>query len=205
MARCKVTNTVCCRCSPTDRAGSRHGDYIKKVRAPYESKLNEKLAVTEEMLYRRGNFNGTFDQVIVDALMEVKVPIWRSPGFPLGHQLAAGRRHYHGAGAGPDLHHLSCDYTERDERPADQGCAGGRGDNLFNPDPYYQQGATWCAWAACNTPATRMKRRQAHFQYGAARQASGSEQEIPGGRLASVQENVTGTPIWDVVANICGT
>ena len=53
---------------------ARRGDgaLINKVRAPYEAKLAEKLAVTEGTLYRRGNFNGTFDQLILDALMEVQ-------------------------------------------------------------------------------------------------------------------------------------
>ena len=45
---------------------------IDKMRAPYEAKLDEKLAVTEGLLYRRGNFNGTFDQLILDALMAEK-------------------------------------------------------------------------------------------------------------------------------------
>ena len=45
---------------------------INRIRAPYESKLAEKLAITEGLLYRRGNFNGTFDQLILDGLMAVK-------------------------------------------------------------------------------------------------------------------------------------
>lgn len=44
---------------------------IIKIRAPYETKLAQKLAVTEGTLYRRGNFNGTGDQLFVDALIEV--------------------------------------------------------------------------------------------------------------------------------------
>ena len=40
---------------------------IDKARAPYLAKLNEKLAVTEGTLFRRGNFNGSFDQLILDA------------------------------------------------------------------------------------------------------------------------------------------
>jgi len=46
--------------------------HIARSRAPYESKLAEKLAVSESLLYRRGNFNGTLDQLILDALMKVK-------------------------------------------------------------------------------------------------------------------------------------
>ncbi|MEK9803383.1 MAG: thiosulfohydrolase SoxB, partial [Curvibacter sp.] len=45
---------------------------ISKIRAPYEAKLNEVLAVTEGTLYRRGNFNGTGDQLLLDALMDVQ-------------------------------------------------------------------------------------------------------------------------------------
>src|SRR4029077_8408034 len=45
---------------------------IREVRAPYEQKLSERLAMTEELLYRRGNFTGSFDQVILDALLEAK-------------------------------------------------------------------------------------------------------------------------------------
>ena len=56
--------------------------HIEKVRAPYKAKLEEKLAVTEGTLYRRGNFNGTFDQLIVDAMIEVQgAEIAFSPGF----------------------------------------------------------------------------------------------------------------------------
>ena len=66
---------------------------IDKVRAPYEAKLAEKLAVTEGLLYRRGNFNGTFDQLILDALMAEKdAEIAFSPGFRWGTTPAAGRR-----------------------------------------------------------------------------------------------------------------
>jgi len=65
--------------------------YIKKVRAPYESKLNEKLAVSDDFLYRRGNFNGTWDQLIVDAMMDVKgADAAFSPGFRWGTTLLPG-------------------------------------------------------------------------------------------------------------------
>ena len=61
---------------------------ITKIRAPYESKLGEQLAMTEGTLYRRGNFNGTFDQLIVDALMDVKgADMALSPGFRWGTSL----------------------------------------------------------------------------------------------------------------------
>ncbi len=65
--------------------------YIAKVRAPYEAKLAEKLAVTEGLLYRRGNFNGSFDQLIVDALRAMRgADIAFSPGFRWGTTLLPG-------------------------------------------------------------------------------------------------------------------
>src|SRR5690242_16527501 len=65
--------------------------HIRKVRAPFEDKLAEKLAVTESLLYRRGNFTGTFDQVILDALMETQgTEIAFSPGFRWGATLLPG-------------------------------------------------------------------------------------------------------------------
>jgi len=53
---------------------------ITKVRAPYETKLAEKLAITDGLLYRRGNFNGSWDQLVCDALMDVQGPA--SAGAP---------------------------------------------------------------------------------------------------------------------------
>src|SRR6476620_9400414 len=65
---------------------------IERVRGPYEAKLAEKLAVTEGTLYRRGNFNGTGDQLILDALMDVQgAQIAFSPGFRWGTSLLAGQ------------------------------------------------------------------------------------------------------------------
>ena len=64
---------------------------ITKVRAPYEAKLAEKLAVTDGLLYRRGNFNGSWDQLLCDALMEVQgAEIAFSPGFRWGTSLLSG-------------------------------------------------------------------------------------------------------------------
>jgi len=177
-------------------------DYIKKVRAPYEAKLNEKLAVTEELLYRRGNFNGTFDQVIVDALMEVKgADMAFSPGFRWGTTLLPGD-------------------TITMERVLDQTCitypattlnemTGEQikavledvGDNLFNPDPYYQQGGDMVRVGGlqytCN-PGEKAGRRISNMSI-AGKTLDPNKKYLVAG-WASVQENVTGTPIWDVVA-----
>jgi sulfur-oxidizing protein SoxB len=63
------------------------------VRGPYEARLNERLGVTEGLLYRRGNFNGTFDQLILDALMEVKgaqIAFTNAGGLRLNQDIPAG-------------------------------------------------------------------------------------------------------------------
>jgi sulfur-oxidizing protein SoxB len=177
-------------------------EYIKKIRAPYEAKLNEKLAVTEDFLYRRGNFNGTFDQVIVDALIEVKgADMAFSPGFRWGTSLLPGD-------------------TITMERVLDQTCitypattlnemTGQQikdvledvGDNLFNPDPYYQQGGDMVRVGGlqytCN-PNEKVGRRVSNMIL-RGKAVDPSKKYLVAG-WASVQENVTGTPIWDVVA-----
>ena len=64
---------------------------ITKLRAPYEAQLAEKLAVTDGLLYRRGNFNGSWDQLVCDALMDVQgAEIAFSPGFRWGTTLLPG-------------------------------------------------------------------------------------------------------------------
>jgi sulfur-oxidizing protein SoxB len=115
--------------------------YIDKVRAPYLDKLTERLAVADETLYRRGNFNGTFDQVICDALRAVNdAQISLSPGFRWGTTVLAGDT----VTMEQVLDQTCMTYPEtyRREMTGEQikiiledVC-----DNLFNSDPYYQQG-----------------------------------------------------------------
>ncbi|HEY6086367.1 MAG TPA: thiosulfohydrolase SoxB, partial [Burkholderiaceae bacterium] len=65
---------------------------IARVRAPYEAKLGEVLARNDGLLYRRGNFNGSGDQLLLDALMQVQdAPIAFSPGFRWGTTLLPGQ------------------------------------------------------------------------------------------------------------------
>ncbi|MCH7342283.1 thiosulfohydrolase SoxB [Pelomonas sp. CA6] len=114
---------------------------IERVRKPYEAKLSEKLAVTDGVLYRRGNFNGSWDQLIVDALMEVQgAEIAFSPGFRWGTSLLPGDA---------ITRELLMDQVATTYSYATVTEMSGATiktvledvcDNLFNPDPYYQQG-----------------------------------------------------------------
>ncbi len=114
---------------------------ITRIRAPYESKLGETLAITEGTLYRRGNFNGSGDQLLVDALMDVQgAEIAFSPGFRWGTSLLPGQ---------PITREWLMDMTATTYSYATVSEMTGTmiktvledvADNLFNPDPYYQQG-----------------------------------------------------------------
>ena len=78
------------------------------MRAPFEAKLAEKLAVTDGLLYRRGNFNGSWDQLLCDALMEVQgAEIAFSPGFRWGTTLLPGETITREHDDGPARDHLS--------------------------------------------------------------------------------------------------
>ena len=114
---------------------------IPKVRAPYEAALGERLAVSESLLYRRGNFNGTFDEVILDALLKrADAEVAFSPGFRWGDHAGAGA----GDHARGRLRHTALTYANTWTR-AMTGAEIVRlmedvADNLFHPDPYYRQG-----------------------------------------------------------------
>jgi len=114
---------------------------ITKVRAPYEAKLAEKLAVTDGLLYRRGNFNGSWDQLICDAMMEVQgADIAFSPGFRWGTSLLPGDTITRELLM--DQLAITYPYATLTEMTGEtiKTILEDVADNLFNPDPYYQQG-----------------------------------------------------------------
>jgi sulfur-oxidizing protein SoxB len=114
---------------------------IARHRAPYADRLAEPLAVTDSLLYRRGNFNGTFDQLICDALMATQdAPIALSPGFRWGTTLLPGQTitfddlMNQTAITYPTVtvNEISGEFLKTILEDV--------ADNLFNKDPYYQQG-----------------------------------------------------------------
>jgi sulfur-oxidizing protein SoxB len=123
---------------PADREMAR---LIAAKRAPYLEKLSEKLAVTEALLYRRGNFNGSMDQLILDALMEMKgAEIAFSPGFRWGTTILPGEAiTYEQIMNQTAITYPRVVVTEMTgetiKANLEDIC-----DNLFNPDPYFQQG-----------------------------------------------------------------
>ena len=136
---------------------------ITKIRSPYEAKLSEQLGVTEGLLYRRGNFNGTGDQLIVDALMDVQgADIAFSPGFRWGTTLLPGQhitREWL-----LDMTATTYSYATLTEMKGEmlKTVLEDVADNLFNPDPYYQQGGDMVRVGgltyACDPTAAQGKR-----------------------------------------------
>jgi sulfur-oxidizing protein SoxB len=175
--------------------------YINKVREPYAEKLGEQLAVADEVLYRRGNFNGTFDQLICDALMEVKnAQISLSPGFRWGVSVLPGEpitfEHVMTqTGITYPITTLN-NFTGEQIKNILEDVA----DNLFNDDPYYQQGGDMVRVGglkyAIDPTQTIGKRITAMELDGEAIEPNKSY-SVAG--WASVQEQEGGVPIWDVV------
>jgi len=175
---------------------------ITKIRAPFESKLNEKLAVTEDLLYRRGNFNGTYDQMICDALMKVKgADAAFSPGFRWGTSLLPGdvitmEQMMDQVAITYPATTLNTMTGETIKTIMEDVC-----DNLFNADPYYQQGGDMVRVGGIQysvTPNNTIGKRIGDMTLRGKPVEANKTYKVAG--WAPVGEGVKGTPIWEVVA-----
>jgi len=177
---------------------------ITKVRAPYEAKLNEKLGVTEGTLYRRGNFNGTGDQLLVDALMEVQgTDIAFSPGFRWGTTLLPGQaltREWL-----LDMTATTYSYATVSEMTGatiktvlEDVC-----DNLFNPDPYYQQGGDMVRVGGLSyscSPMEGMGKRISDMRIGGKLIEADKKYKVAGwAPVAEEAKNQGNKQVWEVV------
>jgi sulfur-oxidizing protein SoxB len=177
--------------------------YIEQVRAPYRDVLEEPLADADTLLYRRGNFNGTFDQLICDAQRAVgDAQIALSPGFRWGTTVLPGQsitmEHV--------LDQTCITYPETYVREMsgeqiklilEDVC-----DNLFNADPYYQQGGDMVRVGGMDyvcDPREEAGRRISSMTLddGTAVEA-GRSYKVAG--WATVGSQSPGPPIWEVVA-----
>ena len=135
--------TACCRCSRGCwRRTRRWRPTSPRCREPYDEKLGEKLATTEGLLYRRGSFNGSFDELILQRAAAVQGRRDRVLArLPLGHDAAAGRRDHARAPDGPDRDHLSADHAATSSpAPQIKAILEDVADNIFHADPYLRQG-----------------------------------------------------------------
>jgi sulfur-oxidizing protein SoxB len=176
--------------------------FIDQVRAPYKDKLEEKLAVTQDLLYRRGNFNGSWDQLICDALMQNKgAEIAFSPGVRWGTSLLPGEVITYERMM--DQMALTYPATTLNEFSGEQikTILEDVADNIFNPDPYYQQGGDMVRVGGMQytlTPNAPMGQRINNMMLKGKPVEAGKTYKVAG--WASVQEGAKGEPIWDVVS-----
>lgn len=176
---------------------------IDEQRAPHEDQLREVLGQTGSLLYRRGNFNGTWDDLICNALIEEReADIALSPGFRWGPSLLPGQditredlfnavgmsypKAYRSEMTGEFLHTIMEDVA----------------DNLFNPDPYYQQGGDMVRVGGMgysidvSKPQGSRITNMTHLKTG---EAIDPQKTYVVSGWASVNEATEGPPIWDVV------
>ena len=177
---------------------------ITKVRAPYEARLAEKLAINDGLLYRRGNFNGTGDQLLLDALMEVQgAEIAFSPGFRWGNTLLPGQaitREWL-----MDMTAITYPYTTLTEMTGEtiKIILEDVADNLFNPDPYYQQGGDMVRVGGLQytcAPNAGMGQRIDNMRLGGKPIEADRKYKVAGwAPVSEASKNAGGRPIWDVV------
>jgi S-sulfosulfanyl-L-cysteine sulfohydrolase len=176
---------------------------IARVRAPYEKELAREVGRSDSLLYRRGNFGGTFDDLICAALLEERdAEISLSPGFRWGTSVLPGQ-----AITIEDIHNATAiTYPQAYRAPM----TGERlkevledvADNLFNPDPYYQQGGDMvrCGGLAyaidVSKPFGQRISAMTHLKSGKPIEPK-KEYVIAG--WASVNEGTQGPPIWNLV------
>ena len=176
---------------------------IANARAPYAKELTREVGHTDSVLYRRGNFNGTFDDLICAALLKERdAEIALSPGFRWGTSVLPGQaitvEDIHNATAitYPQVYRISMTGERLKEVLEDVA------DNLFNPDPYYQQGGDMVRCGGIgyaidvSKPIGQRISGMTHLKSGKPIEPK-KEYAVAG--WASVNEGTEGPPVWDLV------
>jgi sulfur-oxidizing protein SoxB len=176
--------------------------YIEGVRAPYRARLEEKLAVTDGLLYRRGTFNGTWDQLLLDALRaQMNAEIAFSPGFRWGSSLLPGDaitfEHL------MDQTAITYPQSTLNELTGEQikAILEDVADNAFNPDAYLKQGGDMVRVGgmtyACR-PLAQIGDRISDMRLGGRPLEASKRYKVAG--WAPVAEGASGEPVWELAA-----
>jgi sulfur-oxidizing protein SoxB len=179
--------------------------YIETARAPFEKDLSRVLGKTQGLLYRRGNFDGPLDTLICDAIVERRdVEISLSPGVRWGTSLLPGDPiTFEDVTNATAMSYPACyRMTMKGERLKE--VLEDVADNIFNPDPYYQQGGDMVRCGGLSyaidvsQPIGKRISKLTLLRTGEAVEAS---KDYAIGGWASVNEGTEGPAIWDVVSD----
>ena len=178
---------------------------ISEQRAPYTTEMSEVIGQTDGLLYRRGNFNGTWDNLICDALLsERDAEIALSPGVRWGPSLIPGQditredifgvtsmtygQAYRSEMSGKLLHEILEDVA----------------DNIFNPNPYYQQGGDMVRTGGLGYSIDLTQSQGARISdltlLKTGERIDPDKSYMVAG-WASIMEGTEGPQIWDIVEN----
>ena len=177
---------------------------VEKVRAPFARDLARTIGRTDSLLYRRGNFNGTFDDLICNAmLVERDAEIALSPGFRWGGSLLPGDTiTWEQVTNATAITYPNC-YRNQMTGAQLKEILEDVADNIFHPDPYFQGGGDMVRIGGMgyaidiSRPAGSRISKLTHLKSGDPIEAS-KTYAVAG--WASISENTKGPPIWDVVA-----
>ena len=179
--------------------------YIDGVRAPHESELNRVLGKTDQLLYRRGNFNGTWDDLICQGIREERdVEIALSPGFRWGTTLLPGQDitmddlYTQTSMSYPNVYRVEMTGTQLHEILEDV-C-----DNLFHLDPFYQQGGDMVRVGGMSytcAPKETMGKRISNMTITDTGAPVEADKKYTVGGWASVNEGTEGPAIYDLMEN----
>jgi sulfur-oxidizing protein SoxB len=177
---------------------------VEQTRQPFAQELAQPLAHTDDLLYRRGNFNGSFDEIILDALRETQeAPVALSPGFRWGTALLPGQTiTLEDVMAQTAITYAGINVREMTGAEL-RGVLEDVADNLFNPDPYYRQGGDMVRTSgltyACR-PRAAMGKRIDDLRIGGSPVQADKRYRIAG--WASVQPlEGEPVPVWDIVCD----
>ena len=179
--------------------------YIDGVRAPHESELNRVLGKTDQLLYRRGNFNGTWDDLICQGIREERdVEIALSPGFRWGTTLLPGQDitmddlYTQTSMSYPNVYRVEMTGRQLHEILEDV-C-----DNLFHLDPFYQQGGDMVRVGGMSytcAPKATMGNRITNMTITDTGAPVEADKKYTVGGWASVNEGTEGPAIYDLMEN----
>jgi sulfur-oxidizing protein SoxB len=181
---------------------------IGDIRAPHQAALEKVLGRTEGALYRRGNFNGTFDDLICDALLEVRdAEIALSPGFRWGASLLPGQEI-----TTEDVYNqtaITYPNAYRNEMTGEflKIVLEDVADNLFNADPYYQQGGDMVRVGGLSysiAPLGAVGERISDMRLLRTGEPIDPQRTYIVSGWASVNEGTEGPPVYDVVTDYLG-